>query len=156
MFLQWVIDPERAGSVPFGNVSQGLARMSGKTVTRADLTEAVYRAVGVSRNESSGFVERILEEMSLALERDEQVKVSSFGTFSVRRKQMRMGRNPKTGEEVPITPRRVITFRPSHVLKDAINDGHRTRQSLQSGTSLSSSAGGEAPVSYAATGTPSD
>jgi len=107
--------------------------MSGKTVTRADLTEVVYRAVGVSRSESSGFVERILEEMSLALERDEQVKVSSFGTFSVRHKQMRMGRNPKTGEEVPITPRRVITFRPSHVLKDAINEGHKQPSGYPSG-----------------------
>lgn len=104
--------------------------MAGKTITRADLTEAVYRAVGVSRNESSGFVERILEEMAAALERDEQVKISSFGTFSVRHKQMRMGRNPKTGEEVPITPRRVVTFRPSHVLKDAINSGHQRSRPL--------------------------
>lgn len=138
--------------------------MSGKTVTRADLTEAVYRAVGVSRNESSGFVERILEEMTLSLERDEQVKVSSFGTFSVRRKQMRMGRNPKTGEEVPITPRRVITFRPSHVLKDLINDGHRTRQSA-SGIALTSAgvdgdhddgSGSMAATAFAATGTDPD
>jgi len=101
--------------------------MAGKTITRADLTEAVYRAVGVSRNESSAFVEKVLEEASLAMERGEQVKISSFGTFSVRSKAMRMGRNPKTGEEVPITPRRVITFRASHVLKDRINEGHRGR-----------------------------
>lgn len=96
--------------------------MSGKTTTRADLTDAVYRSLGVSRNESSHFVERILEEICASLERGESVKISSFGTFSVRDKKMRMGRNPKTGEEVPITPRRVITFRASHVLKDHINN----------------------------------
>ncbi len=97
----------------------------GKTITRADLTEAVYRSVGISRNESSQFVERILDELSGALEKGEQVKISSFGTFSVRSKSMRIGRNPKTGEEVPITPRKVITFRASHVLKDRINEDHR-------------------------------
>lgn len=96
--------------------------MSGNTTTRADLTDAVYKSLGVSRNESAQFVERILEEVSAALERGESVKISSFGTFSVRDKKLRMGRNPKTGEEVPITPRRVITFRASHVLKDQIND----------------------------------
>jgi len=95
--------------------------MAGKTTTRADLTEAVYRHLGVSRTESADFVQRILEEVSSALERGESVKISSFGTFSVRSKKMRMGRNPKTGEEVPITPRRVITFRASHVLKESIN-----------------------------------
>jgi len=95
--------------------------MPGKTTTRADLTDAVHRQLGVSRNESAMFVERILEEVAQALERGETVKVSSFGTFSVRSKKLRMGRNPKTGEEVPITPRRVITFRASHVLKDQIN-----------------------------------
>ena len=95
--------------------------MTSKTTTRADLTDAVYRSLGISRNESAIFVERILEEISAALERGETVKISSFGTFSVREKKLRMGRNPKTGEEVPITPRRVITFRASHVLKDEIN-----------------------------------
>ena len=99
--------------------------MTGTTITRADLTDAVYRSLGISRNESSAFVERILEEVSASLERGETVKISSFGTFSVRDKKLRMGRNPKTGEEVPIDPRRVITFRASHVLKDKINDGHR-------------------------------
>lgn len=97
--------------------------MAGKTVTRADLTEAVYRSLGVSRNESSAFVERILELISGSLEQGDTVKISSFGTFSVRSKKLRMGRNPKTGEEVPISPRRVITFRASHVLKDHINKG---------------------------------
>lgn len=95
--------------------------MAGKTTTRADLTESVYRSLGISRNESSAFVERILEEISSALERGETVKISSFGTFSVRNKKLRMGRNPKTGDEVPISPRRVVTFRASHVLKDQIN-----------------------------------
>lgn len=99
--------------------------MSGTTITRADLTDAVYRSVGISRNESAAFVERILEEVAASLEKGETVKISSFGTFSVRDKKLRMGRNPKTGEEVPIAPRRVVTFRASHVLKDRINDGHR-------------------------------
>lgn len=101
--------------------------MDGKTTTRADLTEAVYRSLGISRNDSSVFVERILEEISTALERGETVKISSFGTFSVRSKKERMGRNPKTGEEVPITPRRVVTFRASHVLKELINTGATRR-----------------------------
>ncbi len=97
--------------------------MSQATVTRADLTDAIYRSIGISRQESSVFVERIVEEICASLERGEQVKISSFGTFSIREKKMRMGRNPKTGEEVPITPRRVISFRASNVLKDRINQG---------------------------------
>ena len=99
--------------------------MANKTITRADLTEAVYRSIGISRNESALFVERVLEEMSVAMERGEQVKISSFGTFSVRAKALRIGRNPKTGEEVPISPRRVISFRASHVLKDRIIAAHQ-------------------------------
>lgn len=95
--------------------------MTGKTLTRADLTEAVYKSVGLSRNESAELVETILESMAGSLEQGETVKLSSFGTFSVRDKNQRIGRNPKTGEEVPIKPRRVLTFRPSHVLKDQIN-----------------------------------
>lgn len=97
--------------------------MATKTVTRQDLTERVHRELGISRNESAMFVEQVLEEVTSALQRGEAVKLSSFGTFTVRDKKMRMGRNPKTGEEVPITPRRVITYRASHVLKDQINDG---------------------------------
>ncbi len=92
-----------------------------KTVTRADLTEAVYQEVGLSRNESAQLVESVLEEISGALSRGEPVKLSSFGTFSVREKAQRIGRNPKTGEEVPILPRSVLVFRASHVLKDRIN-----------------------------------
>ena len=99
------------------------------TLTRADLSEAVFKAVGLSRNESSQMVEDILEEICAALSRGDTVKLSSFGTFSVRQKSRRMGRNPKTGTEVPIAPRRVLVFRPSHVLKSIINgqtpvDGH--------------------------------
>jgi integration host factor subunit alpha len=97
--------------------------MSSNTLTRADLSEAVFRAVGLSRNESSQMVEDMLEEICAALSRGEQVKLSSFGTFSVRHKSQRTGRNPKTGKEVPIAPRRVLVFRPSHVLKSKIN-GH--------------------------------
>lgn len=95
--------------------------MTGKTVTRAELSEAVYQEVGLSRNESADLVEAVLSEMSDALVRGETVKVSSFGSFSVRSKGQRIGRNPKTGEEVPILPRKVLVFRPSHVLKDRIN-----------------------------------
>ena len=91
------------------------------TITRADLTEAVYQEVGLSRNESSQLVESVLLEIAKSLSRGEPVKVSSFGTFSVRDKGQRVGRNPKTGEEVPIMPRRVLVFRASHVLKDRIN-----------------------------------
>jgi integration host factor subunit alpha len=97
------------------------AGMSTKTLTRADLTEAVFNAVGLSRNESSQMVEDILEEVCGALSRGETVKLSSFGTFQVRQKSQRVGRNPKTGDEVPIAPRRVLVFRPSHVLKAQIN-----------------------------------
>jgi integration host factor subunit alpha len=95
--------------------------MSARTLTRADLTEAVFNAVGLSRNESAQMVEDILEELCSALARGETVKLSSFGTFQVRQKSERVGRNPKTGDEVPIAPRRVLVFRPSHVLKAQIN-----------------------------------
>ena len=97
--------------------------MTGRTVTRAELSEAVYQEVGLSRSESADLVETVLEEISQALVRGEVVKLSSFGSFSVRDKGQRIGRNPKTGEEVPILPRRVLMFRASHVLKDRINQG---------------------------------
>lgn len=95
--------------------------MAGKTVTRAQLSEAVYQEVGLSRNESAQLVESVLEEIVGGLVEGSVVKISSFGSFSVREKGARIGRNPKTGEEVPISPRRVLVFRPSHVLKDRIN-----------------------------------
>tara|TARA_B100000963_G_C22398317_1_gene567639 strand:- start:377 stop:682 length:306 start_codon:yes stop_codon:yes gene_type:complete len=95
--------------------------MSGKTVTRSHLSEIVYNTVGLSRSESAQIVETVLDEISDALIRGEDVKLSSFGSFLVRHKNGRMGRNPKTGEEVPIEPRRVLSFRASHVLKEKIN-----------------------------------
>lgn len=99
--------------------------MAEKTLTRMDLSEAVFSEVGLSRNESSQLVESVLEHLSDALVRGEQVKISSFGTFSVRGKSARIGRNPKTGEEVPINPRRVLTFRPSHLMKDRVAAGNK-------------------------------
>ena len=95
--------------------------MAGDTITRAQLSEAVYEVIGLSRNESADLVEAVLEEMVNALSDGETVKISSFGSFSIRQKSQRMGRNPKTGEEVPILPRKVIIFKPSHVLKNRIN-----------------------------------
>ncbi len=95
--------------------------MAGQTITRADLSEAVYQQVGLSRNESAALVETVLEEISTALAKGDSVKISSFGSFAVRQKGERLGRNPKTGEEVPILPRRVLVFRASHVLRDFIN-----------------------------------
>jgi integration host factor subunit alpha len=97
--------------------------MTEKTITRAQLSEAVYQEVGLSRNESADLLEAVLSEISGALSRGETVKISSFGSFSVRGKGQRIGRNPKTGEEVPILPRRVLVFRPSQLLKKRINDG---------------------------------
>lgn len=99
--------------------------MAGKTLTRMDLTEAVFREVGLSRNDSAQLVESVLGHISDALVRGEAVKISSFGTFNVRDKAERIGRNPKTGEEVPIHPRRVLTFRPSHLMKERVAQGNR-------------------------------
>jgi integration host factor subunit alpha len=92
-----------------------------KTVTRAHLAERIYMQVGLSRNDSADLLEAVLERVSAALEAGESVKISGFGTFSVRQKGRRVGRNPKTGIEVPILPRRVLVFRPSQVLKAEIN-----------------------------------
>jgi len=97
--------------------------MAGHTVTRAQLGEAVYQEVGLSRNESGELVEAVLQEISDALIRGEAVKISSFGSFTVRQKGQRVGRNPKTGEEVPILPRKVLVFRASHVLKSRVDAG---------------------------------
>jgi integration host factor subunit alpha len=90
-----------------------------------DLAEAVHAEVGLSRNESADLVESVLNHVSDALVRGESVKISSFGTFAVRQKSARVGRNPKTGEEVPIHPRRVLSFRPSHLLKDRVASGNK-------------------------------
>ncbi len=99
--------------------------MSDKTLTRMDLGEAVFREVGLSRNESAYLVETVLDHLSNALVSGQNVKISSFGTFSLRDKKARVGRNPKTGEEVPITPRRVLTFRPSHLMKERVSSGNQ-------------------------------
>ncbi len=99
--------------------------MSEKTLTRMDLSESVFREVGLSRNESSALVESVLQHISDALVNGESVRISSFGTFSIRDKSARVGRNPKTGEEVPIHPRRVLTFRPSHLMKDRVASGNK-------------------------------
>ena len=101
----------------------GLVAMAAKTVTRADLCEAVYQKVGLSRTESAALVELVLKEITDCLERGETVKLSSFGSFVVRKKGQRIGRNPKTGVEVPITPRRVMTFRASQLLKERVAKG---------------------------------
>jgi len=103
--------------------------MADRTMTRADLTEAVYHEVGLSRSESAELVESVLGEISDTLAEGQTVKISSFGSFSVREKAQRVGRNLKTGEEVPILPRRVLVFRASHVLKDRINHDHPDRNS---------------------------
>src|SRR5690349_22607654 len=94
-----------------------LGPMGGKTGARADLCEAVYQKVGLSRTESADLVELVLDEISDSIVRGEAVKLSSFGSFVVRQKGQRIGRNPKTGQEVPISPRRVMVFKPSNVLK---------------------------------------
>lgn len=98
--------------------------MSQETITRTDLSEAVYQKIGLSRVESAELVETVLEIISDRIVEGESVKLSSFGSFLVRSKNERIGRNPKTGEEVPITPRRVMVFKPSNIFKKAVLDGH--------------------------------
>ena len=97
--------------------------MAKRTVTRAELSEAVFQEVGLSRDESGKLVASVFDQISNSLSVGSTVKVSSFGSFTIREKARRMGRNPKTGEEAPILPRRVVVFRASHVLKDRINRG---------------------------------
>ena len=99
--------------------------MAGNTITRSDLSEAVYREIGLSRNESAEMVETVLDRIATALVDGDAVKISSFGTFEVREKGARIGRNPKTGEEVPIEPRRVLAFRPAHILKRRVDEGNK-------------------------------
>jgi len=100
--------------------------MANRTITRADLAEAVYAQVGLSRAESGDLVETVLDEMADAILREESLKISSFGSFSVRAKRERVGRNPKTGIEVPITPRKVLVFRASHLLKKRMNEDSKS------------------------------
>lgn len=93
-----------------------------KTLTRADLSNAIYREIGLSLSESSNLVDAFIEEIATAMAKGEQVKLSSFGTFKLRHKKQRIGRNPKTGVEVPITPRTVLTFNASNILKQRVNE----------------------------------
>jgi len=95
--------------------------MTGKTVTRVDLSAAVYHKVGLSRSESLALVESVLKEITDPLAKGEAIKLASFGSFIIRKKGQRLGRNPKTGVEVPISPRRVIVFKPSAILKQQVN-----------------------------------
>ncbi|MGD9965551.1 MAG: integration host factor subunit alpha [Hyphomonadaceae bacterium] len=101
--------------------------MSAKTVTRADLVEALARRANMQRADANRLLTRMLEMMQDALVEGETVKLSRFGNFNVRAKRQRIGRNPKTGEEVPITPRRVVTFRPSQMLREFVEKGGRGR-----------------------------
>ncbi len=96
-----------------------------KTTTRSTLSEAVFKNVGLSRNESSSLVDSVFDEILKSLIRGQDVKISSFGTFVIRNKKERIGRNPKTGEEVPITARSVVTFRASNVLKSKVNSKNK-------------------------------
>ena len=105
--------------------------MSGKTLTRADLAEAVFQKVGLPRNELAEIVELVLREIVSSLERGKTVKLSSFGSFGIRDKGQRIGRNPKTGQEVPITPRRVLVFRASNIMKQRINDALSRRKAAE-------------------------
>lgn len=103
----------------------GISRLNGQpglagTLTRADLADVVHRNLGLSRAESAQFVERVLHHMCKALADGQNVKISGFGSFILRDKGQRIGRNPKTGVEVPIAPRRVMTFRASQILRDRI------------------------------------
>jgi integration host factor subunit alpha len=98
--------------------------MKGETLTRADLAEAVHEEVGLTRQDCAGMVERTLDLVAEALEQGEVVKLSGFGVFQVRDKRARMGRNPKTGEPAAIDPRRVISFRASHVMKARVDQAH--------------------------------
>jgi integration host factor subunit alpha len=115
------VSPGDAKAPGSGVPGRELITLSSKTLTRADLAEAVYKRIGLSRSESAALVELMLNEISAAVERGENVKLSSFGSFIVRSKGERIGRNPKTGIEVPITPRRVMVFKASNVLKGRIN-----------------------------------
>jgi integration host factor subunit alpha len=100
--------------------------MATRTITRADLSEAVYEEVGLSRNETADLVEQVLDQVVKTLSGGTSVKISSFATFNVRQKGQRIGRNPKTGEEVPIEPRKVITFKASQQLKEKVRKGTKS------------------------------
>jgi integration host factor subunit alpha len=115
--------------------------LTSNNVTRVDLYDAVYQKAGLSRFQSLAMVELVLKEITASLERGETVKLSSFGSFLVRKKKQRIGRNPQTGTEVPISPRRVIVFKPSAILKQQIN-GKRSGTKTSAVAELGSSAPG--------------
>jgi len=96
--------------------------MTTKTLTRADLSASIYREIGLSLSEATAVVDAVIDEVIEGLASNETVKLSSFGTFSLRRKKQRVGRNPKTGVEVPITPRTVLSFNASNILKKEVNE----------------------------------
>jgi integration host factor subunit alpha len=110
------------------HIMSGAESRSGITVTRADLCEAVCKKVGLSRVASAALVELVFKEISDCLERGERVKLSSFGCFVVRSKKQRMGRNPKTGKDVPIAARKVMVFKPSAILKQRLS---RTEETIE-------------------------
>ena len=107
--------------------------MEKTATTRSSLSEAVYKNVGLSRNESAALVDSVFSEISKSLIQGKDVKISSFGTFVVRSKKERVGRNPKTGEEVPITARQVVTFRSSNVLKSEVAELSKNKRSIIEG-----------------------
>jgi integration host factor subunit alpha len=98
--------------------------MTEKTLTRADLSAKVYKEIGLSLQECNTLVDAVIDEIIVALEEGKTVKLSSFGTFSLRHKKQRVGRNPKTGVEVPISPRTVLSFNASNLLKQQVNDAN--------------------------------
>lgn len=113
-----------------------------KTVTRADLSTAAYKQIGLSLQECSSLVDAVIEEISIALENGEAVKLSSFGTFSTRQKKQRIGRNPKTGVEVPISPRTVLSFNASNLLKQKVNDTLSASEAAPASNTSGDSSGG--------------
>ena len=96
-------------------------------LTKAEMAERLYEELGLNKREAKEMVEAFFDEIRGALSHNEQVKLSGYGNFDLRDKKQRPGRNPKTGEEVPIQPRRVLTFRPSHLMKDRVADGNRAK-----------------------------
>jgi integration host factor subunit alpha len=118
----------------------------GKALTRVELYDAVYRRVGLSRSESSALVELVLKEISDGVARGEAVKLSSFGTFHVRQKGGRMGRNPKTGVNVPISPRRVVVFRASAVMRKQVNSDRQIVEQASNENSQPADATGANPT----------
>ncbi len=95
------------------------------SVTRADVSDAIYREIGLPYTESMEILDTVLDEITNAFTRNEDVKISSFGTFVVKQKTERVGRNPKTGIEAVITPRKVISFKPSHILRDKVETANK-------------------------------